>query len=48
MIVYIVVLCCELYNAGYSLTYPTYEQEKPTNCGTKAADELANCLAGKL
>ena len=23
-------------------------QEKPTNCGTKAADVLANFLAGKL
>ena len=24
------------------------KQEKPTNCGTKAADVLANVLAGKL
>ena len=24
------------------------QQEKPTNCGTKAADVLANILAGQL
>ena len=27
---------------------PAVEQEKPTNCDTKAADVLANCLASKL
>ena len=40
--------CTETFG-GFALYLPTQtRQERPTNCGTKAADVLENLLAGKL